>query len=165
VDRDGGQAGFEGVALSLGRLSAEGAEVKSRIHGFIAAPASTVREGIQCLATSIACQHGNTFFDPQKRDKKQAEVMIDTLVMGRLQAAAGTNPRVFIKRFGFGLNAGNQKHMDVPCKIIAYVEKPINSSFPCLRRGRLCGGRNPGIGFLDSRLRGSDIFMSLIYGR
>jgi hypothetical protein len=91
--------------------------------------------------------------------------MIGALVMSCFQTTAGTNPGVFINGFGFGLNTCNQKHMDVPCKIIAYVEKPINSSFPCLRRGRLCGGRNIGIGFLDPRLRGSDIFMSLIYGR
>jgi hypothetical protein len=132
VDHVGGHAGLGKVSLSIDRFSTERAEFENRIHGFIAAPASTVRDGIQCLTTSIACQYGQALFDPQKRDKKKAEIMIDTLPMGRLQAAAGTNPRVFIKRFGFGLNACNQKHMDVPCKIIAHVEKPVNSSF--LRR-------------------------------
>ena len=58
--------------------------------------------------------------------------MIDTLVMGCLESAAGTEPRIFIELFGFGLNTCNQKHKVVPCKINARVEKQFNSSF--LRR-------------------------------
>ena len=113
VDRVGGHAGLGKVSLSIDRLSTERAEFENRIHGFIAAPASTVRDDIQCLATSIACQHGQALFDPQKRDKEQTEVMIGALVMSCFQAAAGTNPRVFIKRFGFGLNTCDEKHVDI----------------------------------------------------
>jgi hypothetical protein len=101
------------VSISIGRFSAEGTEFESRIHGFIAAPASSGRDTVQGLATAFTDQHGHAFFHPQKRDKKQAEIMIDTLVMGGLQTAAGTDPRNFIECFGFGLNAGNQKHVDI----------------------------------------------------
>ena len=75
VDYDGYRVAFERVSLSMGRFSTKGAEFENRIHGFIAAPASTVRDDIQCLATSIACQHGQALFDPQKRDKEQTEVI------------------------------------------------------------------------------------------
>ena len=115
VDYDGYRVAFERVSLSMGRFSTKGAEFESRIHGIITTPASMVRYGIQCLATPITCQHGYTFFYPQKRNKKQAEIMIDTLVMSRFQTAAGTNPCIFIERLGFGLNTGDEKHVGDTC--------------------------------------------------
>jgi hypothetical protein len=39
--------------------------------------------------------------------------MIDTLGMGRLQTASGTNPGFFIEGFGFGLNTCDEKHVDL----------------------------------------------------
>ena len=39
--------------------------------------------------------------------------MIDALVVGRLQAAAGTKPRIFIEYFGFGLNTGDKEHVSI----------------------------------------------------
>jgi len=113
VDRDGCHTGFEEVLLSIGRFSAKGAEFESRIHGFIATVAPTVRDGVQGLATLITCQYGDALFHPQKRDKKQAEIMIDALVIGCFQATDRTNPRVFIEHLGFGLNASDQKHIDI----------------------------------------------------
>ena len=97
----------------MGRFSAEGAEFESGIHGFVTAPTSTVRDGIQGLAASIADQHGHALFDPHKGDKKQAEIMIDALGMSCFQTATGTEPRIFIECFGFGLNTGDQEHVDI----------------------------------------------------
>ena len=113
MDRDGCHTGFEEVLLSIGRFSAKGAEFESRIHGFIATVAPTVRDGVQGLATLITCQYGDALFHPQKRDKKQAEIMIDALVIGCFQATDRTNPRVFIEHLDFGLNASDQKHIDI----------------------------------------------------
>jgi hypothetical protein len=115
VDRDGRDrhAGIEGVSVSIGWFPAEGTEFESRVHGVIASPASMIRIGIQDLATAIACQHGHTLFDPQKRNKKQAEIMINALVVSCLQTAAGANFGVFIEYLGFRLNACDQKHVNV----------------------------------------------------
>ena len=113
MDRDGCHTGFEEVSLSIGRFSAKGTEFESRIHGFIATAAPAVRDGAQGLETLITCQHGGAFFHPQKRDKKQAEIMIDALVIGCFQATDGTNPRIFIERLGFGLNTCDQKHIEI----------------------------------------------------
>lgn len=78
----------------------------------IATSTSLVEGGVQDLVTSIACQHGHTLFDPEKRNKKQAEIMISTLVIGCLQTAAGANTCAFIKCLGFWLNACDQKHVN-----------------------------------------------------
>ena len=106
----------------MSRFSTEGAEFESRVHGFIAVPASTIRDGIQGLATTITNQHGHTLFDPQKRNKKQAEIMIDALIVSGLQTTGRANSGLFIEDLGFGLNACNQKHVNV-----AYGDKPVKS--------------------------------------
>jgi streptomycin 6-kinase len=99
----------------MDRFSTEGAEFESRVHGFIAVSASTIRDGIQGLATTIACQHGHPLFNPQKRNKKEAEIMIDALIVSRLQTTARTDPGLFVECLGFRLNACNQKHVNVAC--------------------------------------------------
>jgi len=61
--RDAGQVVLEGVVLSLGRFSAEWAKLKNRVNGLIAAPASTARDGLQSLTTSITHQYRYTLFN------------------------------------------------------------------------------------------------------
>ena len=95
------------LLFSMGRFSTEGAEFEIWIHGLIAMPTSPGRGGIQGLATPSACQHGHTLFDPQKRNKKQAEIMINSLIMSCLQTTDRANSGVFIECLGFRLNTCN----------------------------------------------------------
>ena len=97
----------------MGRVSTERAEFEIGIHGLIATSTSPGRGGIHGLTTSITCQHGHTLFNPQKRNKKQAEIMIDALIVSCLQTTAGANSGVFIECLGFRLNTGDEKHVDI----------------------------------------------------
>lgn len=107
ADQDNFYRGVGSVLLSMGRVSTERAEFEIGIHGLIATSTSPGRGGIHGLATSIACQHGHTLFNPQKRNKKQAEIMIDALIVSCLQTTAGANSGVFIECLGFRLNTCN----------------------------------------------------------
>jgi hypothetical protein len=49
------------------------------------------------------------FFDPDKRDKKNVQVMVNPRLIGLLQTTDGTSLRVVINNFGFGGYAGNEK--------------------------------------------------------
>jgi hypothetical protein len=57
----------------------------------------------------LANREGLTLFDSHYRDKKYVQVMINSLLIGLLQATDSTPLRVILNYFGFGGYAGNQK--------------------------------------------------------
>ena len=59
--------------------------------------------------TNLANGERLAFFDPDNRDKKNIQVMINPGLIGLLQTANSASLRVFINYFGFGGYAGNEK--------------------------------------------------------
>ncbi len=59
--------------------------------------------------TVLAGDKRLAFFDRKDRDKKEAQVVINTFYAGAYLPAGGTAPRSFIDHFRFWLNATNKK--------------------------------------------------------
>ena len=64
------------------------------------------------LFTTITHDEWMTFFNPQERDKKEAEVVIHPFKIGLVQAANRTPPRVLVEDLRFGRYAGDKDHSD-----------------------------------------------------
>jgi hypothetical protein len=58
----------------------------------------------------IAPDESRPLLDAHDGDEKKAHIMIDSLLPGLGQAATGTQARIGIGDFGFGLNPGDEKH-------------------------------------------------------
>jgi hypothetical protein len=59
--------------------------------------------------TAITDQNGVTLFNTKKRNKKQAQVMINALQSSLSQATGGTNSRNLVQSNSFGLNSTDQE--------------------------------------------------------
>jgi hypothetical protein len=73
--------------------------------------------------------------DSQQGDKEQADVVIDLLGIGLIQAASGTALRRIIQSSRFGLNPGNEKTHTV------FPQGPRKNNFRILRGPLVANGK------------------------
>ena len=66
-------------------------------------------EFVLCSVTAITNGERLAFFDPDHRDKKNVQVMVDPGLIGLLQTTDSASPRIIINYLGFGGYAGNEK--------------------------------------------------------
>ena len=64
----------------------------------------------RCAFTSIAQYKGLPFFNPQDRNKKQAQVMVDASEITLMQTTGRTTAWICVKCFNFRRYAGYNKH-------------------------------------------------------
>jgi len=58
-----------------------------------------------------------TFFDSQKGNKKQIEVVVNPFRVSLGQSAGWTQPGILVERFGFGRYAADDEHLILGCAL------------------------------------------------
>ncbi len=69
-------------------------------------------EFIFCSVTMLANSEWLAFFNSYYRDKKYVQVMVNSRLIGLLQATDSTALRVILNYFCFGGYAGNKEHTE-----------------------------------------------------
>lgn len=80
------------------------------VFGICLLPSGFRTKIINAAFAAIAHYKRFAFFDSEKWNKKEAEVMIRALVIGPMQSANRTSAGILIKNFNFGRNTGDKDH-------------------------------------------------------